>query len=313
MKPVDLWNLGALAFAVVLSMVVVWLPAFGARGADAPSSSAAAPSRAPTLVDHSGDRLALGRYVRIASLSTVGDELLLELCEPDRIVAFTAYSARNAAKGYRFAGKPALEGAGDIERLLALRPDLVLVSRIGDARPLARMREAGLSVYDLGEMRGMTTLIANVHEVAALVGHPERGDAFADRLSTRMRQGAAAVPAARRKRGMYLSVYGGRLYGGARGTSYDDVLTAAGLVDAAEAYRDWPEYSAEQVLAIDPDVIVTNEEMKPRICEHAGLERLRACTGSGAFAALDGGLLGDPGPTLLDAADAVRSAVYGAP
>jgi iron complex transport system substrate-binding protein len=263
-------------------------------------------------VDHSGERLTLGRYTRIASLSVVADEILREVCEPDRVVAVTGYSARSA-NGYRFAGKPLLEGEGDLERILALRPDLVLVNRIGDARPLARMREAGLKVYDLGEMRGMATLVPNIREVAALVGHPERGDAFAQSWTNRMRTIAADLPPARRKRGLYLGVEGGHLYGGALGTSYHDAVTAGGLVDAAEPYRDWPEYSAEQLLALDPEVIVTSEGMRPRICEHAGLSSLRACGDHGVVAELDGSLLADPGLSMADAANAVRQAVYGPP
>jgi iron complex transport system substrate-binding protein len=312
MSAVTAWNVGALALAATLSTAVVWVPGLGTHGTAHPDTTVASAS-APSLVDHSGESIVARHYARIASLSTVADELLLELCEPDRIVAFTGYSARNAAIGYRFAGKATIEGATDLERILALHPDLVLVSRIGDPRPIARLREAGLSVYDLGDMRGMTTLIENIRELAALVGHPERGELFAHRWTVRMQRVAADIAPALRKRGMYLSVYGGHLYGGSLGTSYHDVLSAAGIVDAADRYRGSPEYSAEQVLAIDPDVIVTDEAMTPRICEHGGLASLRACATPGAIVEAPSSLLADPGPAMLDAADAVRVAVYGEP
>ncbi len=305
-------NGGALVTALALSTAVVWVPALRGHSTGASPGEVAAPTARP-LVDHTGETLAPRRYDRIASLSTVADELLLELCEPDRIVAFTAYSARNDRHGFRFAGKPTIDGARDLERLIALRPDLVLASTIGDSRPLSLMRQAGLAVYDLGEMRGMTTLVANIREVAAVVGHPERGEALARSLTARMEGVAADLPPSARRRGMYLSVYGGHLYGGASGTSYHDALSAGGLLDAAEGYRDWPAYSPEQVLAMNPEVIITNEGMRGRICEHAGLSSLRACSPSGAVAELDGSLLEDPGPDILDAAEAVRAAVYGPP
>ncbi|MBV9947261.1 MAG: hypothetical protein JOZ69_10470 [Myxococcales bacterium] len=105
-------------------------------------------------------------------------------------------------------------------------------------------------MYDLGEMRGMSTLVPNVREVATLLGHPERGERFAASLSARMSRVAADLPGGGRKRGLYLGVYGGRLYGASSGTSHHDVLIAAGLEEAADRFRDWPAYSVEQVLAM---------------------------------------------------------------
>jgi iron complex transport system substrate-binding protein len=312
MTNVAAWNGAALLLALGLATSAVWLPAVCGRIAPRVAEAPVAPANASPREDHAGNRIPAAPYARIVSLSIVADELLLELCEPDRVVSFTGYSTRSSTKSFRFHGKPAFEGKDDLEKIITLRPDLVLVSHLGDPRPFERMREAGLLVYDLGEMRGLRTLIPNIHEVAAIVGHPERGDRFAQELIAQMGAVAADVPPASRKRGLYLSVYGGRLYGGAAGTSYDDVLASAGLVEAAEGYRDWPEYSAEEILRADPDIIVTNDTMRARICEHAGLSSLRACAQADRIVALESALLGDPGPAMLEAAEAVRAAVYGA-
>ena len=301
------WNIGALAVTMVLASGAVWMPALRRGGASAADSSPRLAGEAP-LVDHSGTPLPRAHYVRIASLSSIANEILIELCEPDRVVAFN--SAQTSTKGYRFRGKPTL-ASGELEQLLTLRPDLVFVSLFGDPRPAQRMRDAGLVVFDLGEMRGLLTLIPNVREIAAAIGHPERGERFARSLLAELGAVAGDVPPSSRKRGIYLSIYGARLFGGSRGTSYDDVLVSAGLVDAAASYGDWPQYSTEQVLGLDPDVIVTNEGMRGRICEHAGLGSLRACGSPERIVEIENALLGDPGPAMLEAAEAIRLAVYG--
>lgn len=315
-------NYGALAGALALSVAAAALPRAsdprpppGSGDAAARAARAVAEAESPTVLeDHAGVAMTLADFQRIASASTVADALLLELCEPDRIVAFTGYGARSSPRAYRYAGKGRVEGIADIEALLALRPDLVLLNGYGDPRQIARLREAGLTVYDLGPMRGLTTLIRNVHEVAALVGHPKRGRRFATALVQGMAAVAADIEPSRRRRGMYLSGYGGRLFGGTVGTSFHDVLTAAGLVDAAAAtHRDWPAYTPEEVLALDPEVLVTNTGMREALCGQAGLDRLRACGAAGVVVELDSALLGDPGPAMLDAAQIVRNAVYGAP
>ncbi|WP_437877299.1 ABC transporter substrate-binding protein [Sorangium sp. So ce513] len=322
MNAVAWLNYGALAGALALSAAAAALPRSsdqrapaGRQDAAARPVEAAAPEASPAaLEDHAGALVPLRDFRRIASASTVADELLVELCEPDRVVAFTGYGARRSPRGYRYAGKARVEDTADVEALLALQPDLVILNGYGDPRRIARLREAGLTVYDLGPMRGLATLVSNAHEVAALVGHPERGRRLAAALVQGMAAVAADIQPPQRRRGMYLSGYGGRLFGGTAGTSYNDVLTSAGLIDAAAAaHRDWPEYTAEQVLTLDPDVLVTNTGMRKILCAQAGLERLRACSAPGGVVELDDALLGDPGPAMLEAAQTVRSAVYGAP
>ncbi|WP_394845333.1 ABC transporter substrate-binding protein [Pendulispora brunnea] len=308
MRAVTSWNVAAFVAALALSTSAAWTP--HEQAAPAATETHAAEPAAP-WTDHAGVTLPRAHYVRIASASLVTDHLLLELCEPERIAAFTHYSADERARGYRFHGKPTIHDTKNVEAILALHPDLLFVSSIGDPRPVARLREAGLPVYDLGEMRGLSTFVPNIREVAAIVGAPERGERLVQSFVASMKAVAADIPRAMRKRGMFLSAYGGHFFGGATGTSYHDVLAFGGLMDAASSYRDWPDFSSEQILAMDPEVIVTEDEMRPRICEHAGLGGLRACSTLGGIVELDRELTVDPGLGMLEAAQRVRRAVYG--
>jgi iron complex transport system substrate-binding protein len=310
MRGVTWANITAFALALLASTAVAWVPFVAAKRHPSIGATAIAPSPRP-LRDHSGTPLASTRqYKRIVSASTVADTLLLELCEPDRIVAFTAQSAHNGASGYKYAGKPTVD-LGNVESVLALHPDLVLVSVVGDPHRVARLRDAGIVVFDLGEMRGFATLIPNIQEVAELVGHPDRGERFARELVERAASVAIDISGPDRKTGMYLSIYGGRLFGGASGTSYDDVLRTAGLIDAAAASRDWPQFATEQVLDLDPEIIVTNAGMQQALCEHAGFSHVRACTRADGVVEVDEAILGDPGPSMVLAAQAIRDRVYG--
>jgi iron complex transport system substrate-binding protein len=308
MRAVAWANGAAFALALATSTAVAWTPLFRSfRG-----SVTVAATGAPPVRDHSGVSVPARSYRRIVSGSALADALLLELCEPDRIVAFTAHGRENSDRGYRFAGKPGVR-LDDVEAILALRPDLVFVNAIGDPRRIARLRDAGLNVFDLGEMRGLETLIVNMREIGALTGNPDRGERLARTVRERMDGIAADIRARERRRGIYLSIYGGRLFGGASGTSFDDILRGAGLVDAAAARRDWPEYTTEDVLALDPDVVVTNRGMGQAICDHGGMRRLRACAPGGMIVEVDPDILGDPGLGMVDAAQAVRDRVYGPP
>lgn len=309
MRAVTSWNVAAFVAALALSTSAAWSPR---KDVDSTTPETHAAETHAAWTDHAGFPLPRAHYAHIASASSLADHLLLELCEPERIAAFTHYSETERARGYRFQGKPTIASTNNLEAILALHPDLLFMSSIGDPRPVTRLREAGIAVYDLGEMRGLATFIPNIREIAAIVGAPERGERLVQSFLASMKAVAADVPAATRKRGMYLVVYGGRFFGGTTGTSYHDVLASAGLVDAAaSSYRDWPDYSTEQILALDPEIILTAEEMRPRICEHAGLAGLRACASPGGIVELDRELAVDPGLGMLEAAQRVRRAVYG--
>jgi iron complex transport system substrate-binding protein len=236
----------------------------------------------------------------------VADDLLVELCEPDRIVAFTAYGAASPV-GYRYGGKSQVASEQDAEGILALKPDLFLTNNIGPSANLSPLRSSGVEVFDLGEMRGLSTFLANARTIATLIGHPERGERFAASFARRFDHVAAGSDARLRKRGLYLSGYGGQLFGGTTGTSYHDVLVHAGLVDAAAGtFTNWPQYSAEQILTLDPDVLVTKPGMKDLLCRGSGLDGLKACA-NGAIIEVPAEIIDDPGALMLDAAELIHA------
>jgi iron complex transport system substrate-binding protein len=319
MSKLGFYNLALAALSLALSVIL----ALPSRGAEAARSTRPITLAAGTrvvreqgrdgLIDASGRFVPLGNYRRILSGSTVSDSLLHALCEPDRILAYTRYSAEESPYAYRFAGRPTFADLSNLEALVARKPDLVLVSNIGPSEHVARLRQVGLTVFDLGEMRGLSTLLPNIVTAATLLGRPEEGVRLARRFERRLRALAQDIPEQRRPSGLYVSVYGDSIYGGTDGSSYHDVLTAAGVRDAAAArYDGWPRYTSEELLALDPELVVTHEGMGKLLCAHPGLSRLRACGGaSGRIVELHGQLIGDPGLAMLDAAETVYEAVHG--
>jgi len=274
----------------------------------APAAAAPAPG---SVVDASGVRVTIRPFRRIAAGSTVADRLLLDLAEPDRVVALTDYGARFSPVRHRYAGHTLIKELTDIESVLALKPDLLLVNNYGDRARVARLRETGMVVFDLGEMRGLTTLLPNIRAVAALLGDPARGAAYEHALRQRLERVAITRRGQPRRSAIYVSVYGDRLFGGTVGTNYHDILTSAGLQDAAAArFRDWPQYGPEDLLELNPDLFVTKPGMRRLLCAQPGLDHLRACQAADGFIELPGTLLDDPGPEILDASEAVFAAAY---
>jgi len=123
---------------------------------------------------------------------------------------------------------------------------------------------------------------------------------------------AADVPIARRRSALFLDSYDTQLWGGTCGSSYHDVIIAAGLLDVApcdpSSWQSWPRFSAEEVASMHPSVIVTSG---------GKAAQLRAIPTLANTVLLDAQvveiediLLRDPGPAMLHAAEELRARVY---
>jgi iron complex transport system substrate-binding protein len=264
-----------------------------------------------TVEDATGARISVRDYSRIVSTSTIADQLLIEIIEPSRLLAVSGHTLRTE-RSRTYEDKIGVEHARDIETIIELRPDIVFINNFIDRRQVERLKDAGLNVFDLGEMRGLETLLPNIRQVTAVLDLPERGKELADDLLRKLEAVSADIADADRQRGLYVGIHGDRLYGGAAGTSFHDVLVAGGLVDiAAEAgFHGWPAFTNEQLLSLDPPWIITNRGTELSLCRHPGFQSLSACQ-TGQIRSIETRLLTDPGLGIVHAAQAVHDAVYG--
>jgi iron complex transport system substrate-binding protein len=188
--------------------------------------------------------------------------------------------------------------------MVVLKPDLVLTNSFGRPGEAERLRNANIEVFELGELRGMKSFATTVSSLGLLLGAPERAERLWQSFASRMHALATeqAKPAA--PRAMFLSTLGPDLQGGTVGTTYHDIMVTAGLTDvAATRYRDWPAYSAEQVLELAPELIVTRAGSADAVCRYPGMVNIAPCQGKGRIIELPGELLDEPGLGMLEAAE----------
>lgn len=300
----------ALVVVLALSTGGAWL---GVRSVDeAPADVEVTESGA--VVDASGVRVPVGDYRRIACVSSVAALILPHLVPADRVILVPEILRDGSPDAFRTAHATSLPSLGGLESILAAEPDLVVLNTLGQKSDRAqRLLELGIPTLDLGRMTGWESLGANVLTLGAVVGEPERARRYAESLRRRLEQAAIHVPEAERRTAMWLTPAGGTVYGGTVGSSFHDLLRFAGLVDvvAGEADSPWPDFSAEDVLGFDPDLVVTSAGGAQALRETPGVSGLRAIR--------EGRIVELPpdsdttGPLLVDAVEHLCDAVYGRP
>jgi iron complex transport system substrate-binding protein len=214
------------------------------------------------LTDDTGAAVTLeARPVRIVSLTLATDEMLLGMVDPRRLQGVTT-----------FASDPAISNVADlvagiphklevnVETILSLSPDLVLVANWSDAGPVQQLRDAGVPVYLMASGLTIASIEQKISRLALLTGEQDRGRqmvaAMEERISSVARR-VSTLPSNQR-----LTVIDYATWGSAqgRGSSWDEMLGRAGLVDgvgqlAADEWGQVP-LSREKLLQLDPDILV---------------------------------------------------------
>ena len=129
---------------------------------------------------------------RIASFNVCADQLVVALADPDQIVALSPNARDPAisvvvdkAANYPLLGRTA-------EAMVPLKPDLVLVGPWD--RPLTQrlLHVLGFRIVNVPLVNDLATGIAQIREIAKLLGHPERGEALIAEIEAARRRLAAA-------------------------------------------------------------------------------------------------------------------------
>ncbi len=197
----------------------------------------------------------------------------------------------------------------DVERVVALRPDLVLA--VQDGTPphlLARLRYVGLSVH-VADPRTLEGVIAAVLEVGNRVGAPEAARKLAGNLSRRLDRVKSLAARARRRPRVFFQLGVAPLVAAGSATFIDELITTAGGVNVAAGGSPYPRFSQEQVLALRPQVIIITTMEREGLFEEvkAGWERWPQLPAAreGRIHLIDSDLVDRPGPRLFDGLEQV--------
>ena len=252
------------------------------------------------IIDDRGQQIALARpAARIVSLLPSLTETVCALQACARLVGVDRYSDWPASVRLL----PQLGGLEDtqIERLVALKPDLVLAA--GSTRAIARLESLGIPVLAL-EPRNLADTRRVILAVAAALGTPELGDMVWTQVDARINAAAARLQALRGQR-IYFEV-AATPYAAGEASFLGELLARLGMRNVVPAaLGPFPQLSPEFVVRAQPEVLMATQQAvaeMPARPGWAGMRALQQARHCGfAPAAFD--VLMRPGPRLGQAAE----------
>jgi iron complex transport system substrate-binding protein len=276
----------------------------------APPAAPAAAGR--EVVDDLGRTLrAPARPERIVTLAPNLTEIVFALGAGDRIVADTSF-CNYPEEATR---KPRVGDTQhpDLERIVALKPDLVLLSTSSQLEETAaRLERVGVPVFVTVE-RDLEGVLDLVERLGDVLGESERGRALAAGLRGRAEAVRRRV-AGRPEPKVFFMVGDRPLFTAGRGAFVTDLIVrAGGRSISADETADWPTYSAEAVVARAPDVIVVpgaSHGVSAGGTEVPEGLRETPAVKAGRVVEIEGDLLMRPGPRLVDGLEQLARALH---
>lgn len=246
--------------------------------------------------------------LRIVSLAPFITELVYAAGAGDRLIAVTAYSDYPpAARNLPQVGDAVSLG---LERLLALKPDLVIAWKSGN-RPtdVTRLEQLGVPVLVVEAQRldDIAGLLRRIGMAAGTTGGEKAAGAFETRLSVLRSRYAKARPVR-----VFLEIWHSPpMTVSGRHFASDAMAVCHGVNIFADAPGLAPQVSAEAVLAVDPEAIIgsaSNETSQTAAENWRRFPEMRAVR-LGAVFHVDPDLIQRQTPRILDGIEQICTAL----
>ena len=251
-----------------------------------------------SVMDDSGNTVTLAAPAqRIVSLAPHATELLFAAGAGKQVIGVSEHSDfPTEAKNL-----PSVGGNGqlDVERILTLKPDLVVAWASGNnPRQLARLRKLGLTVFE-SEPRSFESIASSLERLGVLVGRDEgrlQARQFRQQVQSLQQHYAGRSPVA-----VFYQIWSTPLMTLNDTHIVSHAVKLCGGINIFGRLKPLvPTISREAVLTANPDMIIVSDE------KGNGLERWRSfkhmhAVANGNLMTIDGGLMNRAGPRTIEA------------
>ena len=244
-------------------MLAVWALVFGltaCQGTSSPKAESGSLTKLPT-VDPSGAEISVPEKVEsIVVLAPSLAEIVVALGYGDRIIAYDFNSI--GLEGLP-ADLPALDMVSpDIEQLLALHPDVLMVSNLSlyDAdNPFKQLIDNGVCVVCVPTSDSIADIQSDIAFVAAVLSETEKGEALISEMQQEIDRIAAIGAGITEKKKVYFEISAAPyMYSFGTGVFLNEIIELIGAENILADQEGWLSVGEEAVVQANPDVILTN-------------------------------------------------------
>jgi iron complex transport system substrate-binding protein len=202
----------------------------------------------------------------------------------------------------------------DIERIVALNPDLCIAVKDGNPRVLAdRLGSLGIPVYAVDPL-DLGSIMAMVLQIGDLLNAGDRARDIAADMKSRIDRVRERVMRTGHRPGVFFQIGISPIVSVGKGTFIHELIQTAGGTNLCAEYSSYPRLSREQVVALSPEVLVITTmqqgiSMEQAKAEWSGWPQIPAVR-DGRIAVVDSGIFDRPTPRQVDALEQLVRVIH---
>ncbi len=245
---------------------------------------------------------------RIVSLSPSNTEILFALGLGDRVVGVTKY-CNYPPRVKELEDQGEIEVVGryvdpDIEMILALRPDLVLVSQAHSSGVVSLLDREGIPTFVV-DPNNLSSIILSIEKIGKITGKEAEASELCRQMQSRIQAVSDRISSLPGTRVLYIVWHDPVRTAGA-GTFEDEIIEKAGGVNIFHDLSGYAQVDPEAIAVRNPEVIIACTGMgmgedRPLLWAETerGLNQTDARTNSRIYQA-EGDLITRAGPRIVD-------------
>ena len=192
----------------------------------------------------------------------------------------------------------------DLEKIVALKPDLCLAVKDGNPKPIIdRLLSLGIPVYAM-DPRSLKSVMESVLQVGDLLRAEDRAQALVRDMHARIERIRTRTATAKRRPRVFFQLGNAPIVSAGTNTFVHELITVAGGLNLARGPAAYPKFSLERILTLSPEIILVSSMPGDAETEHA-LGQWRQWPGIPAVRnnkifTVDADLFNRPTPRLVD-------------
>ena len=160
----------------------------------------------------------------------------------------------------------------DLEKIVALKPDLCIAIKDGNPIVVAkRLESLKIPVYAV-DPKNLETIMQTVLEIGGLINAEKRADLLVQNMDLRIQKVKSLVSNVTHRPRVFFQIGVSPIVSVGTHTFIHGLIVLAGGTNLAEGPISYPRFSREQVLALSPEVIIITSMARAAIFEQVKAE-----------------------------------------
>jgi len=223
-------------------------------------------SAAGTVTDQLGRQVNIpDKLQRVVALAPSITEIIFALGQEHRLKGVTVYSdfPPEAAKLPKVGSYVHL----DLERIVALKPDLCIAIKDGNPREVIQLLESlKIPVYAV-DPRNLSTIMNTIIEIGKLLDANEKANILVRNMRSRIQRVESLVEKASYRPRVFYQIGISPVVSAGTNTFIHELIILAGGTNLAEGPIPYPRFSREQVLVLSPEVFIITSMARAAVFE----------------------------------------------